>query len=379
LFYNAGSLSGELDGGKGTNTVDVSTYPSAISFNLQAEHAANLGSFANLTALVGTSTTTLTGLNQANNWNITGAGAGSVGGFSFSGLGNLSGGSMADNFIFANGASVSGIINGGAGTDTLNYAAYSTPVTLNLNALSATGTGGIRRIEKLTGSATTGDTLVGPNSANTWAITANNAGTVGTFAFSSVENLTGGALADHFVLTKNIGISGHLDGGAGNNTLDYSAYTAAVFVNLSTGTAKNVGGGVSNFTVVFGGSGSDTLTGGATRDLLFGGTGADTLSGAGDDDILFSGTTTFGANAATIDSLLTFWNRNDLDYLTRVAQLRAGTTGVTGLPKLNSSTVKNDDSSDSLAGAAGNDWFFAKLAAPSLDTISDLAGGERSN
>ncbi len=42
---------------------------------------------------------------------------------------------------------------------------------------------------------------------------------------------------------------------------------------------------------------------------------------------MFAGTTTFDANLATIDNLLAYWSRTDIDYNTRVAALRAGTVG----------------------------------------------------
>jgi len=67
---------------------------------------------------------------------------------------------------------------------------------------------------------------------------------VNAVAFSSFENLTGGAQADAFVFAKGIGVSGHIDGGSGRNRLDYSAYlaTTPVLVDLSAGTATNTAG-----------------------------------------------------------------------------------------------------------------------------------------
>jgi hypothetical protein len=370
-FHSGGSLSGKISGGSGTNALDYSADSAAATVNQQSATATGTGGYANIQSLVGDSNTTLVGANKTITWSLTGTGSGSVNGMAFSGVSNLTGGTGADTFTLANGAGVSGTINGGAGTDTLNYAAYTTPITVNLAADTATGAGGIANLEKLVGGASTSDTLIGPNTANTWKITSNNAGTVGTFAFTSMENLTGGALADRFILSKGIGVTDHIDGGAGNNTLDYSAYTTAVNVDLGAGTATNIAGGISNFDVVLGGSGADILTGGAGRDLLFGGAGADTLNGGGEDDILFDDTATFASNPTTIDALLTFWD-SSASYSDRVNELRAGTTGVAGLPKLNSSTVKHDTSSDTLTGGNGLDWFFAKLTTPSQDTVTDL-------
>ena len=61
-----------------------------------------------------------------------------VSGLSFSSFENLIGGSGTDIFIFSKSKSLSGVIDGGGGGDTLNYAAYTTAVTVNL----ATGMGG---------------------------------------------------------------------------------------------------------------------------------------------------------------------------------------------------------------------------------------------
>ncbi len=374
------TITGKLDGGKSAvNTLDYSGDSAAVSVNLQSSTATGISAYSNIQSLIGGPATTLVGPNKTITWNITGANAGNVNGLSFTGVGTLTGGTQNDTFVFANGASVTGKLDGSAGTDLLNYAAYTTPITVDLAAQTATGTGGIANIESLAGSKSTGDTLIGPNTMNNWNITATNTGTVNKFAFKGVENLTGGALADRFVLANGIGVSGHIDGGAGNNTLDYSKYTSAVSVDLTAGTAKNIGGGVSDVNVVIGGSAGDNFTGSAGRDLLFGGTGTDTLNGSGGDDILFENAPNFASNAATIDSLLTYWNRTDLDYLTRVTQLRAGTTGVAGLPKMNTTIGRNDSNTDTLTGGAGNDWFFAKLSSQKTDKITDLESGEQTN
>jgi len=93
---------------------------------------------------------TLVGPNANETWNITGTGAGNIGGstgISFSNIQNLTGGSGADTFVFSNGKGVTGTITGGGGTNTLNYSAYTTPVSVNLTGGTATGTGGISGIQ----------------------------------------------------------------------------------------------------------------------------------------------------------------------------------------------------------------------------------------
>ena len=61
------------------------------------------------------------------------------------------------------------------------------------------------------------------------------------------------------------------------NTLDYSAYTTAVTVDLTSGIATGVGGGVLHIQNVIGGAGDDLLIGDAEANLLDGGPGNDRL------------------------------------------------------------------------------------------------------
>lgn len=79
---------------------------------------------------------------SSQSWNMSGANSGSVsvgGTLGFSGFGNITGGSGNNNFAFADGASLSGTLNGGANTsgNTVNYSAYASPVQINMSAASA--------------------------------------------------------------------------------------------------------------------------------------------------------------------------------------------------------------------------------------------------
>jgi filamentous hemagglutinin family protein len=177
---------------------------------------------------------TLVGPNANTTFTLTGTDSGEVSGFnsplSFSSIENLTGGTASDSFQFSNGVSFGGTIDGGLGTDTLNYSAYTTPVTVNLAAIGALN------IENVVGGSSGNNTLVGSNTANTWNITANNSGNVnGTFGFSSFENLSGGTANDTFRFSNGALISGTIDGSAGSDTLDYSASTTPVTVNLGNG------------------------------------------------------------------------------------------------------------------------------------------------
>src|SRR5207244_2627273 len=112
-------------------------------------------------------------------WHITGRDAGTVDSITFSEVENLTGGAASDTFVVAPDASLSGVLDGGAGSDT----------------------------------------LVGADAENTWTISGSDAGTLNDLSFSGIENVTGGAGADTFAVTAGASLSGVLAGGAGSDTL----------------------------------------------------------------------------------------------------------------------------------------------------------------
>ena len=285
-FTNAGSLSGSLDGGGGTNTLTGDADGNAFTItgvnsgtltgkitggwsgigNLVGGAAVDsfaFGGAGELTALDGAGgSDTLAGDDIARNFSITGINEGTLAGLiggTWSAIENLAGGSNNDSFVFSNGAALSGTIDGGGGGNNLDYGTYTIAIIVNLQTGSATGTGGFSNIGSFMG-GTASDTLTGADPATTWAITSNNSGSAGSVNFSSFENLTGGSGNDSFVFSDGIGVSGTTDGGGGINTLDYSAYSTAVSVNLQSLTATATGG-FSNIGSLIGGTVSDTLTG----------------------------------------------------------------------------------------------------------------------
>jgi uncharacterized repeat protein (TIGR01451 family) len=143
------------------------------------------------------------------------------------------------------------------------------------------------------------DILYGPDDNNTWAITGNNAGkltaasltgkTLGTVTFSKVPNLLGGTVADLFKLSPGKSLSGGIGGSGGIETIDYSLWTTGVTVNLATGTATNIAGGLYRVENINGGKGNDTLIGDANNNIIRGGGGNDTIVGGGGNDILIGG------------------------------------------------------------------------------------------
>src|SRR5206468_825493 len=108
------------------------------------------------------------------------------------------------------------------------------------------------------------------------------------------------------------------------NALNYSAFTTAVVVNLTTHAATGVSGGVTDIANVTTGGGNDTLTGDSGNNQLNGGAGndtyvfdADTQQGsdgitdsAGVDTLDFSGTMTLGVTVSLATGVFQTVNGN---------------------------------------------------------------------
>ena len=265
----------------------------------------------------------LVGGDGDNIWEITGTNAGTLNGRAFVDVENLVGGAGNDEFIFHPGGSLSGSIDGGGGTNTLDYGARSAGVSVDLSSGAATGTGGVAGIDNVVGGAgddvviggagdnvlaggggadrlaggggsdafdggTGEDTLVGADAAAVWEIAALDAGTLNGQAFANIETLLGGAGDDSFVFLPDGRLSGTIDGDGGTNTLDYRALATGVAVSFVTGYASGTGG-VRNLQNVRGGAGDDELEGDDGANLLDGGAGDDTLRVTGGADQLIGG------------------------------------------------------------------------------------------
>jgi hypothetical protein len=342
----------------------------------------------------GGGTTTLLGPNTNSTFTLTGPNTGTVGNVTFSGVANLTGGTGNDTFTFNAAGSLSGTVNGGDGSNKLNYANYGAAVTVSLPTGTAPATGGFVNIQSVTGSNSLGNTLIGANTPNTWSITGVNAGTVSGIGFTAFANLTGGIDTDVFKFSNGKYVSGVINGGGGGAWLDYSAYTTAVTVNLATGAATGVNGGVQNIqnvragsggstltgnalgNILLGGTGPSTMVGGSGRSLLIGGHGLDSILGGSGNDIIIGAYTTYDASNAALMSILAEWQRTDETYAQRIANIKTGG----GLNMTNDlvygTTVKDPGASDTLTGGSGGmNWYFKGAH----DTITDLQSGEQVN
>ena len=165
----------------------------------------------------GTGSDTLVAPDTDNAWALSGSNAGKVNATDFIGIENLTGGTANDTFTVAAGASISGNVSGGAfdpaapTVNTLDYSTRGSPVSVNLETASGTAISAFSNITRVVGSASA-DTLIGPSALHdqtAWTVTGANAGSVEGTAFAGFENLTGQpTTSDAFVFQSGGSISG---------------------------------------------------------------------------------------------------------------------------------------------------------------------------
>ncbi len=319
---------------------------------------------------------------------------------------NLVGGTGADGFAIADTGSLAGSINGGggAGVNTLNLSARTTAADFGLASASsgtASGvTGGYTNVTTLVGNAAI-STLTGTNTGSTYTVSGANSGTVNdgvaTTTFSGVRNLVGGTGADGFAIADTGSLAGSINGGggAGVNTLNLSARTAAADFGLasaSSGTASGVTGGYTNVTTLVGNAAISTLTGtntgstytvsGANSGTVNDGTGTTTFSGMRN---LVGGTGADGFAIADTGSLAGSINGgggagvNTLNLSARTTAADFGLTsassgtasGITGAYS-NVATLKGNGTTSTLTGSATGSTFTASAA--NAGTVNDGVG-----
>jgi hypothetical protein len=129
--------------------------------------------------------------------------------------------------------------------------------------------------------AGTMNTLVGPNLPNTtWQITGPDTGQLGVVYFDGMQNLVGGGSSNTFHFSTLGSISGSINGGGSGqtNTLDYSATSTTVAVDLGQQSASRIRAGAANgfseINWLVGSSALDNSLGGANTTNLWQITGA---------------------------------------------------------------------------------------------------------
>jgi hypothetical protein len=338
----AGTLSGSIAGGGQAvaDTLNLSGKAGAVAINQQSSTATGItGSFGGIEAVVGNgATTTITGLNAGQTFNITGADAGTAGTLAFTGVGSLTGGGGDDAFAFAAGGSLTGLIDGGAHS-TGDSADYSLRGALTV----IVGTS-ITNIESVTG--TVAQTLQGGNIANAWNVTGANSGTLNGMTFTNFGSLTGGSGDDTFTLGAAGTLSGSIAGGgqAVADTLNLSGKAGAVSINQQSSTATDITGSFGGIEAVVGNGATTTITGvnagqtfnitganaGTAGTLAFTGVGSLT-GGSGDDTFTLGAAGTLsgsiaGGGQAVADTL----NLSGKAGAVSINQQSSTATGITG-------------------------------------------------
>jgi Ca2+-binding RTX toxin-like protein len=370
-FTESGSISGQIAGGMGVNTLSFADRTSAVRLQGAGESSESgsvrqlssfsqviVASFVEINVHLGSSSNAdqFVGGNSMTSWTIHAIG-GTVGSSSFRSYEHLVGGATMDQFTVRAMGSVQSI-DGGGGQDT----------------------------------------LVAPNSGNVWQITGSGSGSLNGMAFSLMENLTGGSGEDLYQMQTGGIVTGRMNPGGGTNTLSYANRTSSVSVNLSAAIplATNVSSLVGSFSILIGGSGSDTLigsstrsmvivggagndtiTGGSQRDILVGGVGADIIRGGGGQDIVIGGGIAQSTAVSRLGSLLSEWT-SSRSYQQRISNLRGETqTGVNGSSYLSATspignTLESDSGVDRLFGEGDLDWLLGSLQDMMPDWTSDL-------
>lgn len=348
-------------------------------------------------------------------------------------------------------------LNGGTGFDTADYSDKTTSVVVTLDGTYAVAVdvGGIeedsiRNIERIIGSSV-GDILTGDRFANTFSGRGGNdfldggAGidtldynekrgaivvtltgatnavvTVGGVAEDAVrnfENIIGGQGNDSFTgdAQDNIfygrGGDDRIDGGAGNDTADFSDKTDSVVVTLDRvnvvtafvdGVAEDTLISIEN---VSGGAGNDILTGDGLNNVFRGRGGNNTIAGAGGTDTLTysdqsqgivvtlngssDSTVQVGLQRDTIRSIenIVGGSGNDLIAGDSLANVLSGGAGFDVLEGGGGNDTLNGEDGDdffvdtsgtrtTISGGAGNDYMELNLASIANGTIDGGAGND---
>jgi hypothetical protein len=182
--------------------------------------------------------------NLSDTWNIRGPSSGDINGQdSFSSIQNLVGGAQNDTFKFYNGGSIATNIDGGGGTNTLDYSNYAGNVTVDLPLQAASLVNGvagnfaashgnsIANIQNVTGSQGT-DILVGDNNPNVLAVAPTNPGRSLLIGGTGADTLIGGGPDD-------ILVAGSTEGTTANYEQNLPALNAVMAEWTSSDSYKN--------------------------------------------------------------------------------------------------------------------------------------------
>ncbi len=399
-----GAGTDSLNGGNGIDTVDYSAESAAVTASLATQNATGTSigndTFSGIENLTGgAGNDTLTGDGNANvllgnagqDTLIAGGGDDTVdGGAAIDSIqgqeGNdvLHGGTENDTIDGGNGADQlfgddgNDVLIGGAGNDTLDggngvdiadYEADTLGIVANMNTNTVTGGAGVdvdtlANVESVMG-GTGNDTFI---------------------AGSAPANFSGGGGNDTFF--GGIG-NDNFAGDAGIDTVDYSAITTTINVdlNLTTATGADIGTDfLYSIEVVLGGSGNDTFRGldGNTNNVetFNGGAGNDTFYGSRGNDTLIGGagidTLDLSQQAAALNVFLALGFASGgligSDTISGIENVTTGGGGDTLVGDGNDNVLIANAGNDVVTGGGGNDTMDGGLGRDIADYSTDTAG-----
>ncbi len=318
-----------------------------------------------------------------------------VEGFVFTGSGGIAfSGNALDNVVA--GGAFDDTLTGGGGEDTVSYAYETNPVTIDLAAGTASGSGndalsgfdnakGGQGDDSLVGNAS-GNVLDGNAGADTLAGGAGNdmyvvdslgdavvessnaagAAPPGALAIQGIAGITDTVLASidyslaNIANVENLTLQGGATSGTGN----------ALANELVGNALNNTLAGLEGADSILGAAGADVLRGGADGDTLRGGGGGDEIRGGGGDDFQYAG----GGN----DSLYGGPGSDTSRGGPQADVLRSGGGNDTVYGGAGNDTLYGGPGNDALTGGADADRFmfnFAPDEAGNADTLADFASG----
>lgn len=243
------------------------------------------------------------------------------------------------------------IFYGGAGSDRLTV---STKVDFPIEAHGGDGN----------------DTMLGGSGDDTLFGDAGNDSLMGSAGNDLVEggegnDTLGGLTGDDYLLggNGNDSLNGGndndtLDGEAGNDKIDGNAGDDILIGGLGNDT---MAGGYGN-DIILGGDGNDRMNGNQDHDVMIGGTGADLMYGDSGDDLLLAGT----SDQADPDNY-----GDPLDFYAFLAGVAATWPGDMQGAVDQLGTIEDNDSTDTLYGLVGVDWFFVSSLKQAKDVKTD--------
>lgn len=283
----------------------------------------------------------------------------------------LTGGPGSNRFDVSGWTVGTATLNGMAGNDiVIAQLAVSGTITVTDTSLSFTGGAGTITLSSIEGALITGspgnDTLDASGFSGIAGLSGGD-GDDTLIAGSGTNALSGGNGNDRFVLRPTASLHGVVvNGGDGEDTLDFSAFTTGVTVNLgTTGIAQTVVAGhlqllIQNLDIenIVGSQGADHLVGNSLDNTFTWGGGSDTLDGAGGSNTVVA---TADANFFLSDTTLKIGATTTTLANIQIAQLTGGPSdNIIDASLFTGSTVLFGGSgNDTLIGGSGADLLIA--------------------